>query len=804
MRGDGSVPTVAGPWVLRLALVGLVALAGLVVVSAAEAQGGGATAPVEVRVWQNVGDLEDIRISARPAGGDWRILGTIPLPLDETTDSGTFVYGDIDLDVALAGRATPATVEVRVWQRIGANERVYISARPAGGDWDVLGTIRLLLDDGVTPSGTFWFGDIRLDVPLPGEVTTLAGAVGVQAYVDGRGDEAGFAQIGAVEVDSDGSVIVGDDGAIRRIGLEGTVTTIAGRPGCGVRNGQGAAAGFCGPRDVAVAQDGTIYVAEGENGFRRVTRDGVVTRPYGSPFAEGVVRASEDLPSPLWVGGVAFDGAGNLYVLEEGGAYSEGRSILRYPPSGEAPTVHELVWNEAYGGRGFDVDDAGNIYLLDWFGDRTVLSMVDTSGVVSTLYEDESPHFGGVLAHAEGLAVAGDGTIYVANTGRNQIVRLTRDGSLVGVAGDGETGHRDGAPGEARFSLPRALAVAPDGALVVADQDARVVRVIAPGLKGVEEVSVELVRPVELARVAVEGVSVLAGVRGFHASTLPRFRDGPAEQALFAWPSGLALDAAGGVIVADAGNHAIRRISPEGVVTTVAGGNGPGLLDGPVDEAQIPGPQDVAVDVDGTIYVRANFIRSVSSEGRVTTLEAALGYDFNFQVEMALDHDGRSLLLSYKGILQLSPEGEISAVAGRDVGANGPIAVDSYGHVYAFRYGWPTHVILKIARDGAVTTVFEDRPGDYGGLLSWAVSDLFVAPDGTLYVADPLYQRVVRISAHGEASVVVDQSTFAALGAFRPESIVLTPEAGLLVADWGMNVIWKITLPDEDEDEADE
>ena len=75
----------------------------------------------------------------------------------------------------------------------------------------------------------------------------------------------------------------------------------------------------------------------------------------------------------------------------------------------------------------------------------------------------------------------------------------------------------------------------------------------------------------------------------------------------------------GGVIVADAGNHAIRRISPDGIVTTVAGGNGPGLLDGPADEAQIRRPKDVAVDVDGTIYVKANFIRSVSPEGRVTT-----------------------------------------------------------------------------------------------------------------------------------------------------------------------------------------
>ena len=771
------------------------AVLGLAAMAPAWAQGSGQTAAVEVRVWQDVGDELDIYVSARPAaGGAW--AGATAVPLAET--SGSYRYGDIDLDVPLADRAVSATVEVRVWQLVRDPAFVYISARPVGGDWGVLGTIRLLLDDGLTPSGTFRFGDIRLDVPLPGgDVTTLAGAVGVRGYADGRGDKALFVQVRAVDVDSDGSVIVADYGAIRRIGLDGTVTTIAGRPGCGVGDGRGTAAGFCGPRDIAVARDGTIFVADDRNGLRRVTPDGVVRSVYGSPFAGGIVRASEDLDDPLRVGGVAFDGAGNLYVLEEGGINSEGRGIVRYSPSGEAPTFQELVWNEAYGGRGFDVDDAGNVYLLDWFGDRTVLSRVDTGGVVSTLYEDESPHFGGVLAHAEGLAVAGEGAIYVANTGRNQIVRLTRNGALVGVAGAGETGQRDGAPGKARFDLPRALAVSPGGALVVADQDSRVVRVIEPGPKGLQGVSAELVRPVELARVAVERISVLAGIRGFHATTLPRFRDGPAEQALFAWPSGLALDAAGGVIVADAGNHAIRRISPDGIVTTVAGGNGPGLLDGPADEAQIRRPKDVAVDVDGTIYVKANFIRSVSPEGRVTTLEASLGYDFTDLVDVALDHDGRSLLLSYEGILRLSPEGELSVVAGPDVGANGPIAVDSSGDVYAFGYGWPTFVIWKIAGDGAVTAVFEDRPGDYGGLLSWAVSDLFVAPDGTLYVADPSYQRVVRISADGEASVVVDQTAFDALGTFRPESVLLTPEGSLLVADWGMNVIWEVTLGGE-------
>ncbi len=150
----------------RLTTVALGALLGVLVATVGSAQSA-ETATVEVRVWQNVGNLEDIRISARPAGGDWRILGTIPLPLNETSESGVFVYGDIDLDVPLAGRAAPATVEVRVWQRVRDLARVYISARPAGGDWRVLGTIRLLLDDGFSSSGTSSSATSRSMYPCP-------------------------------------------------------------------------------------------------------------------------------------------------------------------------------------------------------------------------------------------------------------------------------------------------------------------------------------------------------------------------------------------------------------------------------------------------------------------------------------------------------------------------------------------------------------------------------------------------------------------------------------------------------------
>ncbi len=130
-----------------------------------------AFATVEVRVWQRIANPLSIYISARPAGGDWDTLGTIPLPLDDgISSSGTFRYGDITVETPLAGTAT-VNVEVRVWQRINDALSIYISARPEGGDWGTLGTIPLPLDDGISSSGTFRYGDITVEAPLAGIAT---------------------------------------------------------------------------------------------------------------------------------------------------------------------------------------------------------------------------------------------------------------------------------------------------------------------------------------------------------------------------------------------------------------------------------------------------------------------------------------------------------------------------------------------------------------------------------------------------------------------------------------------------------
>ncbi|MCY3657001.1 MAG: hypothetical protein OXG95_10400, partial [Chloroflexi bacterium] len=108
------------------------------------------TVAVEVRVWQDVDDARIIHVGARWAGGSWRTLGMVPLALNDGVTRSGYRYGDIGLGVALPEWEPPLPIEVRVWQH-PRPEIVYVSARPAGGSWLTLGTVRLLLDDGVAP-----------------------------------------------------------------------------------------------------------------------------------------------------------------------------------------------------------------------------------------------------------------------------------------------------------------------------------------------------------------------------------------------------------------------------------------------------------------------------------------------------------------------------------------------------------------------------------------------------------------------------------------------------------------------------
>ncbi|MYH41534.1 MAG: carboxypeptidase regulatory-like domain-containing protein, partial [Chloroflexi bacterium] len=140
----------------------------------------GDVAELDVRIWQREGNLTSLFVSARPRGGAWEALGTIPVALDDgVTASGRLRYGNIEFDVPLGSGGTPLRIDLRLWQQVaspwGASARrlppagsTYIGARVAGGSWDALGMIPLPLSGRVGSDAPLRYGDIALRVPLPG------------------------------------------------------------------------------------------------------------------------------------------------------------------------------------------------------------------------------------------------------------------------------------------------------------------------------------------------------------------------------------------------------------------------------------------------------------------------------------------------------------------------------------------------------------------------------------------------------------------------------------------------------------
>ena len=780
----------------RAAVLALGLLAIMVVLLA----GGAATARawgvvrVEVRVWQHVEDGRDIRVGARPADGSWRTLGMIPMPLnDGVSRSGRYRYGDIAIDMPWRAGASPVTVEVRVWQHVEDERNLHISARSAGGSWSALGTIPLALDD--SPSRTrHRFGDITIEVPLPpGEVATLAGWAGDYGNDDDVGLHARFG--GAIDylrgqnmglaVDRDGNVVVADqwNHAIRSIAQDGTVTTVAGGIGWGFSDGDAARSRFSEPLDVAVDAGGNVYVADYRNSrIRKITPDRLVTTVAGP---------GEDFPIDS-IDGIAVDLDGDLFIIHNG------TRISRLSPAGHLVTFagRQRVAGQVDGPRegalfrslaAIDVDDAGNVYVLErnrrWLGvpgeSDSSVRVIEASGSVRTLLQSAHPSVGGVLAFPSGLAVNGDGSsIYIANTGRDQIVELTRDGEVRAFAGSGVGGYADGARDKAQFRMPGALALTDDGTLLVVDQEGSLVRLVSPGV----EQSVPLARPADTPRLEDVRVSVFAGDRP------QRFADGPGN---FLGAGGMAMDRAGNVIVADSGHHRIRRIAPDGTITTIAGGNGEGVSDGPCDEAQFAWPADIAVDADSSIYVAESSggVRRITLAPTCTVTTVAGGgaadAGFAYPVSLTLDGGG-SLLVAHVNLRILSPDGVVTALQGSGCGHGGITAAG--GSAYCFALVDRRHVaIQEIAANGDVSTLFQDDAGIYGGVLESA-PDLAAAPDGTLYAVDSGLQRVVRIDRAGSVAIVADRDDFGEPVQLR--GIAVAADGDLLVSSFFR--VWRV------------
>jgi sugar lactone lactonase YvrE len=271
-----------------------------------------------------------------------------------------------------------------------------------------------------------------------------------------------------------------------------------------------------------------------------------------------------------------------------------------------------------------------------------------TSWVVSTLAGSGAAGYAdgtGTAAQFDspgGMAMDGTGNVYVADRYNERIRKITPGGEVTTLAGSGVSGYADGTGTAAQFSRPFEVAVDDAGNLYVADDGNHRIRKITPG--GV--------------------VTTLAG------SGVSGYVDGTGTAAQFYWPAGVAVDGAGNVYVMDYGNHRIRKITSGGVVTTLAGSGAAGYADGTGTEAQFYFPTGVAVDGAGNLYVTDygnHRIRKITPGGEVTTLAgSSSGYadgtgteaQFNSPTGVAVDGAGNLYVgdIANNRIRKLTPQ----------------------------------------------------------------------------------------------------------------------------------------------------
>ena len=250
--------------------------------------------------------------------------------------------------------------------------------------------------------------------------------------------------------------------------------------------------------------------------------------------------------------------------------------------------------------HGLAVDASGlTVYVADT--DNHQIRKITRDGVTSLA--GSNTHYGyadgsGVNAmfHApRGVAVDAAGNAYVADTDNNMIRKVSPTGVVTTLAGALVSGTSDGTGAAARFYAPWNLAIDPAGNLIVADTGNSLIRKVTPA--GV--------------------VTTLAGSAGVYGH-----RDGPGATAIFNTAAAVAVDKAGNVYVADAYNHGVRKITPAGVVSTLAGGS-EGHADGTGASASFSRPDGIGIDPAGNLYVvdtGNNLIRRVTPAGVVTTL----------------------------------------------------------------------------------------------------------------------------------------------------------------------------------------
>lgn len=626
------------------------------------------------------------------------------------------------LSASLGGTAAAASV------RVGARGLDLLAGHMGGqGELDGQGTDARMSFPGpmaVRSDGTLVFADsmdpVIRQVTPEGLVTTLCGQFGAPGDVDGSLSQARFTQISGLAITPDGTLYVLDHGAgkLKRVTSAGQVSTVMSIGGGGTgafREDMASdatgnlyiplelenrvvkvtptgtiatvASNVSYPRGVALQPDGTLYALTSMGGFWVVRPDG--TSQQIIPLVAGGEPGGGSKLFTL--SGISTDSQGAIYVSSASGVYALDSAYEGHPifSSGSGWNANEqglawapqgFLWISHTNGLGYE--------MLQVVPGNPPSVVAGLSRPYSDPYSSVAPDLFDApcsLAHAPGGTIlVGDTYLGVVRsvgpTGITQDIPLgTKISDLVWAPlwcdGSGRIyfsignslcrfdphtgqttplvyssmlyGIADGGVGEARVGSPRGMVGDLKGNLYFLDT--------------VSESDMTIAQ-LYVRKLGSDGALVtLAGGRY-------GFADGTGADARFASLRGIALEPNGNLLVVDQGNHAIRRVTPQGVVTTVAGGAGQGYKDGPSTTALFNWPSGVAVDDQDNIFVADTYnaaIRIITPDGQVSTLvgnpiqpgtrAGALGKASLYRpLDLLLTRDGDLIVTDSGAVLQFT------------------------------------------------------------------------------------------------------------------------------------------------------